>query len=444
MLSQINLLYLVYVIVLAQLCTCIMIKSTCVLTNINTWITLGIWFVFIYLAHHFNEKMFLFGPILLLVLNEFLYIYFNIDGFDGESRTKLYYDLTTTYFINNGGNNTNLTEGFYLKDLADDTSLMNESEARALTTEEVNENKYTKFFMYLNIQPHEYKNLKILDIGCGNGDFMKYCNLLGIQTTGMSFSNEQVKALKKQNLDVHLGNYRELQPHFIGKYDIVTFWGSLEHVTQSYPCSKSGEKKAEYEIQNIMSHVKQYYRPDSKYKLEFHATLHMNRTVCKDTINAYLVERAYGGWYFYDEPGETLSDKIESIGFEKLKQDDYTYHYYMASKIDPTHFGTPAKLSIYYILTLLFGIFINPNLIAMALYNLRGEWMWQFDNKVHYFDDTCETCSIIERSKRPTTLLWNLNKVKSEKNETVVLSVDNNQPSQENEGEESDDEDSSV
>lgn len=381
------------------------------MTNVNTWITFMTWAVFIYLAHHFDEKLFLLGPILLLMLNEILYVNFNIDVFDGESRTKLFYDLTTTYFINNHNHNTNLTEGIYLKDLADDTSLMTESEAKELNPEKANQNKYDKFFMYLNIEPHEYKNLNILDMGCGNGDFIKYCNSLGIQTSGMSISKEQVDALKKQNLDVYLGSYRDLQPQFIGKYDIVTFWGSLEHITQSYPCSKSGEKKAEEEIKNVMSHVKQYYKSDSTYKLLFNTTLHLNKQVCENTLNAYFVERTYGGWYFYDESGETLSDKIESIGFEKIKQDDFTYHYYMASKIDPSHFGAPAKPSIYNMSVLLFGIFINPGIFAMALYTLRGEWMWQFDDKLHYFDEKCETCSIVERDVRPTTLLWTVNKL---------------------------------
>ena len=55
--------------------------------------------------------------------------------------------------------------------------------------------------------------------------------------------------------------------------------------------------------------------------------------------------------------------------------------------------------------------FINPNLLAMTLYTLRGEWMWQFDNKNHYFDRYCNTCSFVERSIRPTTLLWCVSKL---------------------------------
>lgn len=399
-------------IVFLQIITSLILKSSCVLMNKNTQITLTTWFVFIYLAYYYNNTLFLLGPILLLLLNELLFVNFNIDVFDGDARTELFYDITTTNFINNEKNNTNLTEGIYLKDLADNNSLMNESEAKELAPEKANQNKFDKFFLYLNIKPYEYKNLKILDMGCGNGDFIKYCNSLGIQTSGMSISSEQVDALKKQNLDVYLGSYHDLQPQFIGKYDIVTFWGSLEHISKSYPFSKSGEKEAEEKIKNIMSHVKQYYKSDSTYKLVFSTTLHYNKRVSENTIDAYILERAYGGWCFNDEPGQTHSDKIESIGFKKIKQDDFTYHYYMASKIDLTHFGVPSNLNMYHTLVLLFGIFINPHLIAMVVYTLRGEWMWMFDNKTHYLDNTCKTCSFIEeRSDRPLTLLWSVSKL---------------------------------
>jgi cyclopropane fatty-acyl-phospholipid synthase-like methyltransferase len=384
----------------------------CIIFNINSGITFMVWLVVIYLAINYKNNLFLLVPFVLLFMNEFMYVYFNVDVFDGPSRTQLFYDLTTRYFIKNEGNNTNLTEGIYLKDIHDHSSLMSEEESRQLSPQEANDNKFKKMFMFLGINPCEYKHLKILDMGCGNGDFIKYCKSVGIQATGMSISKEQVHYLKEQNLDVYQGSYRELQPQFIGKYDIVTFWGSLEHVTQAYPCSKYGEQKAEKVLHKITKHLKQYYRPDSDYKLLFTTTLHMNREVCKDKVNTYLLERAYGGWYFYDEPRETVADKIESIGFKKIKQDDFTYHYYMVTKIDPSHFGCPAKPNLYNVLAVSLGILVNAHLIPMSLYTLRGEWMWQFDNQLHLFDELCKNCTFEhDRSKRPTTLLWSVNKL---------------------------------
>ena len=408
--------YLLYFIIILHLVICMVLKSLCVLTNINTLITLNVWLLFIYLAYYFNNVLFLAGPLVLLIINEILYVKFNIDCFNGEARTKLMYDITTTYFVNHLKNNTNLTEGMYLNDLSDNNSLMTEAQAKELGPELASDKKYEKFFLYLNINPSEYKNITILDIGCGNGDFIKYCKTLGIKISGMSISREQVLSLQKQNFDVYLGSYRDFQEQFVGKYDIVTFWGSLEHITQSYPCSKSGEEKAEKELKKVMSYVKHYYKEDSPYKLVFTTTIHINRNLCKDTLGAYLVERSYGGWYFYDEKGKTLSDIISSIGFKNIKQEDFSYHYYMASKIDQTHFGRPMNPNIYNMSALLFGIFVNPNILAMALYTLRGEWMWQFDNKTHIFDRKCTTCTFVERSIRPTTTLWIVNKlVDSEK-----------------------------
>ena len=116
--------YLLYFIIILHLVICMVIKSLCVLTNINTLITLNIWLLFIYLAYYFNNVLFLAGPIVLLIINEIAYVKFNIDCFNGEARTKLMYDITTTYFVNHLKNNTNLTEGMYLNDLSDNNSLM--------------------------------------------------------------------------------------------------------------------------------------------------------------------------------------------------------------------------------------------------------------------------------------------------------------------------------
>jgi len=388
-----------------------LVIGTSAMMNVNTGITFTIWAFFIYLAYRYQQNLWLLGPIALFIVNEILYVNFNVDGLNGPSRTKLYYDITTTYFIKHNEKNTNLTEGIYLKNLNDNHSLMSVEEAKQLDPNEANLNKYRKFFKYLNIEPHEFKGLRILDMGCGNGDFMKYCQSLGMKTTGLSISNQQVEELKKQGLDVYLGDYRELQPQFIGEMDVITYWGSLEHITQSYPCSKKGEKKADKVIKVMVSHLKQYYHADSKYKLLFTTTIHMNKEICKNRLNTYILERAYGGWYFYESKNNTVADKVHQSGLTLLKNEDFTYHYYLATKIDRSHFGNPGEPNIYNIPALLFGLLINPSFLFMSLYTLRGEWMWQFDNQLH-FDESCNSCTFeTDRSKRPTTLLWSLNKL---------------------------------
>ena len=377
--------------------------------NYNTQLTLFVWMICIFFAYNNQKTLYLLLPFLLLFVNEMMLIFFNIDIFDGPQRTALFYDITTTYFVKKSKNNTNLTEGLYLKDLNDINSAMTIDECKQLDPIQANHNKYIKFFMDLNIPKEEYSKIKILDIGCGNGDFIKYCKSIGIQASGMSISKNQVKELKDQGFDVYLGSYRELQHQFIGKYDIITCWGCLEHITDSYPCSKSGEKKAKQILKQMMDCFKQYYKSNSEYKYFFNTTLHFNPKFC-DTLNAYLIERTYAGWYFYDKRGEKMGDLIE--GFNEIYSIDITYHYYVATKVDSRHFGTPRSLDLYSILCMIGGFFINPQLKAMILYGLRGEWMWQFDGKIHT-DESCDDCDFeTNRDNRPTTLIWSLNKLK--------------------------------
>jgi hypothetical protein len=126
-------------------------------------------------------------------------------------------------------------------------------------------------------------------------------------------------------------------------------------------------------------------------------------------LNVYLLERAYAGWYFYDKPDQRLSDLIQ--GFDQIYSRDMTYHYYIASKIDPTHFGVPKNFDFYSLICLIGGFFVNPHICAMLLYTLTGQWMWQFDGKIHT-NTSCEDCDFeFDRSKRPTTLIWSLNKL---------------------------------
>jgi cyclopropane fatty-acyl-phospholipid synthase-like methyltransferase len=383
-----------------------------ILINKNTMITLFIWLVTLFFTYKYKNNYILLIPILLLVINELLYYTFNIDFFDGPARTKMFYDMTTLFFIMNDENNSNLTEGLYLKNLNDTNSKMTIEEAKQVDPVEANVNKYKKMFLELNIPTHEYKNIKLLDVGCGNGDFIKYCKSIGIQASGLSISNQQIIKLKEQGFDVYLGSYRELQKQFIHKYDIITFWGSLEHITNSYPCSKKGVKKAEKMLEKIFTHCKQYYKPNSPYKYVFNTTIHVNKSVC-NTFNVYIIERAYSGWYFYDEPGKRLGEQIEKYGYKqkKIQTDDYTYHYYLASKVDQSHFGLPANIDLKKMVAGVSSIFINPQILAMVFYTVSGKWMWQFDGKNHYGEKCIDCIFDNNRKTRPTTLIWTFNKL---------------------------------
>jgi len=401
------LIYIIIFIIIIHLFS-IFKYGSCIFLNYNTQITLFVWLFSIFICYKSKNNLFLLMPFLLLAINEFMYIYFNKDIFNGFERTSLLYDLTTISFLKNNPN-TNLTEGLYLKNMNDLNSLMSIEECQQLDPKIANDNKYVRFFIDLNIPKEEYSNIHILDIGCGNGDFMKYCKSIGINITGLSISQYQINDLKKKGLHCYFGNYCELQNQFIGKYDIITCWGSLEHIIKAYPCSKYGEKKSKEVLNQIIDHFKKYYKPDSNYKYLFNSTIHVNPNFC-NSFDLYLLERIYGGWYFYDKPGKTISDSME--GFNQIYNRDLTYHYYIPSKVDSRHFGNPRKMSIYSIICIMAGFIINPQISGIIIYGLLGEWMWQFDGK-HHTKGTCIDCNFeFNKEKRPISLLWFLNKLK--------------------------------
>ena len=71
---------------------------------------------------------------------------------------------------------------------------------------------------------------KLLDVGCGTGDFLDIARRAGFQVTGVEFAGPAAEYARDQRgLDVRLGTLREANlPE--ATYDAVTLWHVLEHV----------------------------------------------------------------------------------------------------------------------------------------------------------------------------------------------------------------------
>tara|TARA_Y200000002_G_scaffold287444_1_gene241569 strand:+ start:1316 stop:2194 length:879 start_codon:yes stop_codon:yes gene_type:complete len=97
-------------------------------------------------------------------------------------------------------------------------------------------NRYSKthkFFAKLifKLKKHS-KTISHLDVGCAHGDFIKFCNMMGINSTGIDISHRSVSYAKKvlklnnvfnEDLDGHLDRKKS--------YDVVTSFNVLEHVS---------------------------------------------------------------------------------------------------------------------------------------------------------------------------------------------------------------------
>ena len=82
-------------------------------------------------------------------------------------------------------------------------------------------------FSDLELNLKEYEGKTLLDIGCANGIFLKYLQNFNIDGLGIDISRDMVEDAKKHGLNCISGNYEKLE----GKFDIVTIWDVIEHVT---------------------------------------------------------------------------------------------------------------------------------------------------------------------------------------------------------------------
>jgi 2-polyprenyl-3-methyl-5-hydroxy-6-metoxy-1,4-benzoquinol methylase len=71
---------------------------------------------------------------------------------------------------------------------------------------------------------------RLLDFGCGNGQFLKLAREIGWQCEGIDFDSAAVSAAQKERLDVRTGGIEEILIRGEGAYDAITAAHVIEHV----------------------------------------------------------------------------------------------------------------------------------------------------------------------------------------------------------------------
>ena len=119
-------------------------------------------------------------------------------------------------------------------------------------------NKYT-------IATEKTRKGKILDIGCGVGDFLHTMEQHGWEGTGVEPS-EEAKAIAKNRIKAQLLSSEEQENLIDGSFDVITMWHVLEHVDalrwqiqQLYRLCKPGGRII-IALPNYKSYDGQYYK----------------------------------------------------------------------------------------------------------------------------------------------------------------------------------------
>lgn len=71
--------------------------------------------------------------------------------------------------------------------------------------------------------------LRLLDVGCGKGYFVKACIEEGIDAQGIDLSPTAINQAQKMNLPCRVGRVEDVECE-LPQFDVVTFWATIEHL----------------------------------------------------------------------------------------------------------------------------------------------------------------------------------------------------------------------
>lgn len=96
----------------------------------------------------------------------------------------------------------------------------------SMSLEEAQEAKHRFIVENLNITPES----RVLDMGCGWGPLVSYIsNRVGAECIGLTLSDGQAEACRKNGLQVYIKNCLEVTPDDFGTFDAVASLGAFEH-----------------------------------------------------------------------------------------------------------------------------------------------------------------------------------------------------------------------
>ena len=174
-------------------------------------------------------------------------------------------------------------------------------------------------FEYICKKCNIHSGMKILEIGFGECDFLKYIRTnYGINPVGLSIALEQVKNAKKLGFEAHCLDAWDITEE-IGKYDLIIQCGNLEYIVL---IGESNEKYKDYcdIIKTILNPGGKYFitccHQNDNYKLSF-----------VERMKAYILWAGNDGGYPYGKDGFTKYAK--KSGFKVLYQEDRTLDYYI-------------------------------------------------------------------------------------------------------------------
>lgn len=227
---------------------------------------------------------------------------------------------------------------------------------------------------------------RVLDIGCGFGDWLTWLKEeRGCSVTGMNLNPEQVGVCRERGLDVHLRNWMDLRAEpegdlarsLRGSFDVVTLWDTVEHYAKSVDRHRPEAQAQVY--RDLFSVLDELLDPAGPQRHVWISCLHRMRPLegVYEHWHGYLMNSFYSGLLPQGEKGLSAVAAERDLTLEWSA--DHTADYVLTSLLNREHFGryyiewTPRRLA-----KAVAWCFIDPLGIQKWLYHINDTWLWQF------------------------------------------------------------------
>jgi cyclopropane fatty-acyl-phospholipid synthase-like methyltransferase len=251
-------------------------------------------------------------------------------------------------------------------------------------------------YEYMGKQLGLERGMAICDVGCGYGDWLKYCrDELGCTAVGINITPEQAEyARDKYGLEVHITNWKdiltdpELQKQLYGRFDAVTFMDTVEHYVSMEDRRNWDKQKQIYSDMCYMT--SQLMNPQSKAKTVFLSCLHqVHRPLTwKAYYHVYFMDKFYSGFYPFTDEGPMREC---APWFDVVQVDDKTEDYRLTGVKDRKHFQavrvkvTPKKVGY---VALMF--FLDPYVLHRLIYYTQDSWMFLYGENAYSLEYDAE------------------------------------------------------
>lgn len=354
-------------------------------TNILFAIT---WITCIILTIVKKQLWFLCIPFILFVVNEVAFA----GGapsllFPDKNITENFYDLSM-FVTRYGSIDHNYSEGYY------------PNNDYSITPKQAENNKFAKILELLGATRGDV----ILDMGCGTCSFGAYCANAGITVIGLTLSGEQVKLCEVKQIKALQRDFTVYYPELDSVADHILLLGSTEHIATGPHHFKSSFVKKHAHMTDMLRICKKYFKKNThKPQRIFYSGLHVQPEFCH-APELFILQRTYGGTFMLNDPTLNIANAAQKAGYVNKILRDSTKEYYLATALNEQHFGNPTYFFGWSGLSMLALGTLYPYMYYMYVYYVIGLWMWMFDGKHHYVDDTRYSLGTMEN--RPCTLWW--------------------------------------